>query len=44
MITFLFLNVFETIPMSGNIIGFDWKIRKLYFLKLSILDLTVALI
>ena len=31
----------ETIPMSGNIIGFGWEIRKLVFWKLSIL---VALI
>ena len=29
----------ETIPMSGNIIGFGWEIRKLAFWKLSILDL-----
>ena len=29
----------ETIPLSGNIIGFGWEIRKLAFWKLSILDL-----
>ena len=50
MITFSFLNqtlwcdphrnwLSETIPMSGNIIGFGWEIRKLAFWKLSILDL-----
>ena len=50
MITFSFLNqtlwcdphwnrLSETISMSGNIIGFDWEIRKLAFWKLSILDL-----
>ena len=49
MITLSFLNqtlwcdphwnrVSETIPMSGNIIGFGWEIRKLAFWKLSILD------
>ena len=50
MITFSFLNqtlwcdphwnrLSETISMSGNIIGFDWEIRKVEFWKLSILDL-----
>ena len=50
IITFSFLNqilwcdphwncLSETIPMSGNIIGFGWEIRKLAFWKLSILDL-----
>ena len=50
MISFSFLNqtlwcdphwnrFSETIPMSGNIIGFGWEIRKLAFWKLSILDL-----
>ena len=50
MITFSFLNqtlwcdshwnrLSETIPMSGNIIGFGWEIGKLTFWKLSILDL-----
>ena len=29
----------ETIPMSGNIIGFGWEIKKLAIWKLSILDL-----
>ena len=50
MITFSFLNqtlwcdphwnrLSETIPMSGNIIGFGWETRKLAFRKLQILDL-----
>ena len=50
MVTLSFLNqtiwcdphwnrVSETIPMSGNIIGFGWEIRKLAIWKLSILDL-----
>ena len=50
IITFSFLNqtlrcdphwnrLSETIPMSGNIIGFGQEIRKLAFWKLSILDL-----
>ena len=50
MITFSFLNqtqwcdphwnrLSETIPVSGNIIGFGWEIRKLTFWKLSILDI-----
>ena len=50
MITFSFLNqtlwcdthwnrLSEMIPISGNITGFGWEIRKLAFWKLSILDL-----
>ena len=49
MLTFSFLNqtlwcdphwnrLSESIPMSGNTIGFGWEIRKLAFWKLSILD------